>query len=69
MSNHLWRVTAKRQVSVKVAAGMWVEIVVSNTNRKPLQKEIINALNAKYGEGTAPTGLSIGSNNFDIVKL
>lgn len=68
MANHLWRVTAKRQVYSKIASGMWVEIIISNSSRKPTQNEIINALNEKYGAGTAPTGLSI-SNNFDIVKL
>lgn len=67
MANYLWRVTAKKSVTSKIASGMWVEIVVSNTNRKPNQKEVIEAINAKYGAGTAMPGLSLS--NFDIVKL
>lgn len=67
MANNLWRVTAKKSVTTKIASGMWVEIVVSNTSRQPTQKEIIEALNAKYGAGTAKPGLSLL--NFDIVKL
>ena len=53
MANYLWRVTAKKSVTSKIASGMWVEIGVSNTSRKPNQKEVIEAINAKYGAGTA----------------
>lgn len=67
MANYLWRVTAKKNATTKIASGMWVEIVVSNTSRQPTQKEVIDALNAKYGVGTAMPGLSLS--NFDIVKL
>lgn len=67
MASYLWRVTAKKSVTSKIASGMWVEIVISNTNRKPNQKEVIDAINTKYGAGTAMPGLSLS--NFDIVKL
>lgn len=67
MANYLWRVTAKRNVGSKIAQGMWVEIVISNIPRQPNQKEVINAINAKYGAGTAPPGLAM--TNFEMVKL
>lgn len=67
MANYLWRVTAKRSFTSKIASGMWVEIMVANNSRQPTQKEIIDAINAKYGIGTATPGLSLS--NFDIVKL
>lgn len=67
MSAYLWRVTAKRAATSKIAVGIWVEIVVNNSSRKPIQKEVIDALNAKYGAGTALNGLSL--TNFDMVKV
>lgn len=67
MVNYLWRVTAKRNATPKVVSGMSVEIVISNSNRKPSQKEIIEAINMKYGEGTALGGISLSY--FDIVKV
>ncbi|MRM83694.1 peptidase [Riemerella anatipestifer] len=67
MSTHLWNVIAKRDVN-KIAKGMSVEIVIRNASRKPNQKEVIEAFNAKYGAGTALSGLSI-SVNFEIVEV
>ena len=48
MSNHLWKVTAKRD-SGNIAKGMSVEIIVKNATRKPSQSEVIEAINLKYG--------------------
>lgn len=67
MSVHLWRVTAKRNVGNSISSGMWVEIVVKNNSRKPIQKEVIDALNAKYGPKTALPGLAMI--NFEMEKL
>jgi len=50
MPNYLWNVTAIRN-NGKVTKGMSVEIMKSNTNAKPSQKEIANALNNKYSAG------------------
>ncbi|MFV0176506.1 peptidase [Empedobacter falsenii] len=66
MSNYLYKVTAKKKYG-KLAKGMSVEIVISNASRKPNQREVIDAINQKYGTNTAVNGLSL--TNFDIVKL
>ena len=66
MSTHLYKVTAKKKYG-KLAKGMSVEIVISNASRKPNQREVIDAINQKYGTNTAVNGLSL--TNFDIVKL
>ena len=66
MSNHLWKVTAKRD-SFNISKGMNVEIVIRNASRKPNQKEVIEAMNEKYGEKTAPNGTSMSL--FEMVKL
>ena len=66
MANHVWKVTAKRD-SFTIAKGMTVEIVVRNASRKPNQKEVIDAINQKYGSKTASNGTYMG--NFDMVKL
>lgn len=49
MANHLWKVTAKRD-SFSISKGMNVEILVKNASRKLTQKEVITAINEKYGE-------------------
>ena len=66
MSTHLYKVTAKKDYG-KLAKGMFVEIVIRNTNRKPTQREVIEAINLKYGDKTAVNGLSM--TNFEIVEL
>lgn len=66
MANHLWKVTAKRD-SFSIAKGMSVEIIVRNGSRKPNQKEVIEAINEKYGAKTAPNGTSMSL--FEMVEL
>lgn len=66
MANHVWKVTAKRD-SFTIAKGMTVEIVVRNASRKPNQKEVIEAINEKYGSKTASNGTSLTL--FEIVEL
>lgn len=65
MSTHLYKVTAKKEYG-KLAKGVFVEIVITNASRPPHQKEVIDAINKKYGEKTAVNGLSLS--NFDVVK-
>ena len=65
MSTTLWKVTAKKEYS-KLAKGMYVEIVISNASRPPNQKEVIKAVNEKYGEKTAFNGLSMSL--FEFLK-
>ncbi|UOE37766.1 peptidase [Chryseobacterium oryzae] len=65
MSTHLYIATAKKQYG-KLAKGMFVEIIIRNASRPPIQKEVLDAINKKYGDKTAVNGLSIS--NFDIVK-
>lgn len=45
---------------------MFVEIVINNATRKPTQKEVLDAINQKYGAGTATNGTSLS--NFEIQK-
>ena len=66
MSVYLWRVVAVKDTA-KLAKGMSVEIVIRNTNRKPNQKEVLEAFNQRFGEGTAPNGTSL--TNFQIEKV
>lgn len=66
MANHVWKVTVKRD-SFTIAKGMTVEIVVRNASRKPNQKEVIDAINQKYGAKTASNGTSLTL--FEIVEL
>ncbi|MDV3873361.1 peptidase [Elizabethkingia anophelis] len=66
MSQHLWKATAKRD-SFKISKGMSVEILVKNTNRKPNQKEVIDAINQKYGVNTASNAINMSL--FDMVEL
>ena len=65
MSTHLYKVTVKKEYG-KLAKGMFVEIVITNASRPPNQKEVIEAVNIKYGDKTAVNGLSL--TNFEIVK-
>lgn len=65
MSTHLYIATAKKEYG-RLAKGMFVEIVIRNASRPPTQKEVVEAINKKYGDKTAVNGLSLS--NFDIVK-
>lgn len=65
MSITLWKVTSKKE-NAKLAKGMFVEIVIRNASREPNQKEVIEAINNKYGEKTALNGLSMSL--FDFLK-
>ena len=65
MSVYLWRVVAVKDTA-KLAKGMSVEIVIRNASRKPNQKEVLEAFNQRFGEGTAPNGTSL--TNFQIEK-
>ncbi|MFC0343465.1 peptidase [Epilithonimonas hispanica] len=65
MSTHLYIATAKKQYG-KLAKGMFVEITIRNASRPPTQKEVLEAINEKYGDKTAVNGLSLS--NFDIAK-
>lgn len=58
MSTHNYKVTSKKEYG-KLAKGMFVEIVIRNTSRPPNQKEIIEAINQKYGEKTIANGISL----------
>lgn len=66
MANELWRATAKRD-SFSISKGMNVEILIRNASRKPSQKEVIEAINEKYGDKTASNGTSLSI--FDLEKL
>lgn len=66
MSVYLWRVVAVKDTA-KLAKGMSVEIVIRNASRKPNQKEVLEAFNQRFGEGTAPNGTSL--TNFQIEKV
>ena len=65
MSTHLYKIIAKKDYG-KLAKGMNVEIVIRNASRPPSQREVIEAINQKYGANTAVNGLSLS--NFDILK-
>lgn len=58
MANQLWQVIAKRD-SFGILKGMNVEILIRNASRKPNQKEVIEAINTKYGDKTASNGTSL----------
>lgn len=65
MSTHLYKVIAIKDYG-KLAKGMNVEIIIRNASRPPSQREVIEAINQKYGANTAVNGLSLS--NFDILK-
>lgn len=65
MSITLWKVTAKKE-NAKLAKGMFVEIVIRNASRQPNQKEVLEAINNKYGEKTVSNGSSMSF--FDFLK-
>ena len=66
MSTHVYQVIAKKAYG-KLAKGMNVEIVIRNATRPPNQREVIDAINQKYGPNTSVNGLSLS--NFEVRKL
>jgi len=66
MSNYLWKVTANRNIG-KSNKGMSVEILKTNTNGKPGQKEIAQALKSKYNVDAHES--HCGQSNFDIIQI
>lgn len=65
MSSYFYKVAAIKDHG-KLAIGMFIEVVTRNASRTPTQKEILDAINLKYGANTTPNGLSL--NNFMISK-
>lgn len=61
----LYRVTVKKKVSPRLIEGMWVEIILPN--RPIMQKDMMDAFNAKYGKLTALG--TIPRNFLEIVKM
>ncbi len=49
MTPHLWRVKVLKQGHSGIAPGMEVEVIKTGTTAKPSMKEVVAALNAKYG--------------------
>jgi hypothetical protein len=66
IANYLWKVTANRN-NGKVTKGMSVEIMKSNTDSKPSQKEIAQALTNKYNTDVHES--HCGQSNFDIIRI
>jgi len=66
MSTNIYQVTAQKAYG-RLAKGMQVEIIIRNASRPPNQREVITALNQKYGAGTALNGLSLQL--FEVKKL
>ncbi|MDY3317136.1 hypothetical protein [Riemerella anatipestifer] len=62
----LWRVTVKKKYGT-VASGMWIELLFQNNSQIPMQEDIRNALNAKYGKNTLNG--TIPREFLEIVKL
>lgn len=58
MAAYLWRIKVTKPIG-KLAQGMWAEVIVQNSaTRKPTNKEISEAFNAKYGDKTITGGIS-----------
>ena len=66
MAGTLWSVTATKSAG-KLTRGMTVEILVVGTMARPSAKQIIEAIESKYGETVASCPCGYG--NFEIVKL
>lgn len=62
----MYRITAKKKLG-NLASGMWIEVVFKNSSSIPMQKDIIDGFNTKYGANTL-TG-TINKSFLDIVKL
>lgn len=65
MAGYLWKITVKKPIG-KLAQGMWAEVVVNNSSRKPMNKEISDAFNAKYGDNVMSPG--INTSYLEVVK-
>ena len=66
MAGTLWSVTATKSAG-KLTRGMTVEILVVGTMARPSAKQIIEAIESKYGVTVARCHCGYG--NFEIVKL
>ena len=66
MAGTLWSVTATKSAG-KLTRGMTVEILVVGTTARPSAKQIIEAIESKYGVTVA--SFHCGYGNFEIVKL
>lgn len=66
MAGTLWSVTATKSAG-KLTRGMTVEILVVGTMARPSVKQIIEAIESKYGVTVASCHCGYG--NFEIVKL
>lgn len=66
MTGTLWSVTAIKSAG-KLTKGMSVEILVTGTSARPNAKQIIEAIEDKYGVTVASCYCGYG--NFEIVKL
>ena len=66
MAGTLWSVTAIKSAG-KLTKGMSVEILVTGTSASPNAKQIIEAIEDKYGVTVASCHCGYG--NFEIVKL
>lgn len=62
----IFRVTVIKKFG-RLASGMWVELYYQNSEAIPMVKDIMDALNNKYGAGTV-TG-SISKSDLRIEKL
>lgn len=66
MAGTLWSITAIKNAG-KLTKGMNVEILVTGTLARPNAKQIIEAIENKYGVTVSSS--FCGSGNFEIVKL
>lgn len=66
MSGTLWSVTVIKNAG-KLTKGMSVEVLVTGSTARPNAKQIIEAIEDKYGVNVASCHCGYG--NFEIVKL
>ena len=66
MAGNLWKMTAIKNAG-KLTKGMSVEILVTGTSAKPSVKQIIEAIEDKYG--VTVSSCHCGYANFEIEKL
>lgn len=66
MSQHLWKVTAVKNAG-KLTKGMTLEIIMKGTTAKPNAKQIVTAIEEKYGETVSTCHCGLG--NFEFEKL
>ena len=66
MAGNLWKMTAIKNAG-KLTKGVSVEILVTGTSAKPSVKQIIEAIEDKYG--VTVSSCHCGYANFEIEKL